>query len=122
MRRRLQRFLPIVLIALVMQILAPIAACWASDITVTDPLQSAGICHSEATTGSGDQDRVPYAHDGVCAICVIHAGAAVDAPKPVALIFLAGQFRPIRWTDAGLTFAPSRIGSNTQARGPPQSA
>lgn len=49
MRRRLERFLPIVVLALVMQILAPIAASWAAGITVADPLQSASICHSDGT-------------------------------------------------------------------------
>jgi hypothetical protein len=119
---RLREFLPIVLLALVMQILAPVAACWATGIAAADPLQSVGICHSDASTNSGDQGREQYAHDGLCAICVAHAGAAVDAPKPVALIHLARPFRPVLWADAGLTLAPSRIGSNTQARAPPRLA
>jgi hypothetical protein len=119
MRRRLQRFFPIIPVALVTQILAPIVACWTTDIAVADPLQSAGICHSDVNTGSGDQDRGPYAHDGFCAICVTNAGAAADAPGPVAPVILARQFRTVLWPDAALALAPSRIGSNGQARGPP---
>ncbi|MDI4235648.1 DUF2946 domain-containing protein [Bradyrhizobium sp. 31Argb] len=122
MSRRLQGFLPIVLLALAMQIVAPIAACWAAGIAIADPLQSAGICHSDATTGSGDQDREQHAHDGLCAICVAHAGTAVDAPRPVALVVLLRQFRPILWADKELTRVASRIGSNTQARAPPRFA
>ena len=38
MRRRLKNFLPIVLIALAVQIVAPIAACWAAGIAASDPL------------------------------------------------------------------------------------
>jgi hypothetical protein len=122
MPRRLKEFFPIVVLALVMQILAPVAACWAAAISVADPLQLAGICHSDATTGSGDQDRGQYAHDGLCAMCVSHAGTAVDAPRPVTCVELVREFRPILWTDAKLTHGPSRAGSNTQARAPPQSA
>lgn len=120
MRRRLERFLPIVVLALVMQILAPIAASWAAGITVPDPLQSAGICHSDGPTGSGDQNREPYAHDGLCAICIAHAGTAVGASKPLALVVLAHLSGPVFWTNAELTLRSSRVGSNTQARAPPR--
>jgi len=122
MHRRLQEFFPIALLALVMQILAPIAACWAARLTVADLQQLAGICHSDATTSSDDQDRAQYPHDGLCAICVAHAGTAADAPTPAALVVLVHRSRPILWTDADLTLGPSRIGSNTQARAPPQLA
>jgi hypothetical protein len=87
-------------------------------IAVANPLQSAGICHSDPT-GSGDQDRGRYAHDGLCAICVSHASTAVDAPQPAAFVELVRQFRPIPWTDAELMLGPSRTGLNTQARAPP---
>ena len=46
MRRRLQKFLPIVLLALMVQILAPIGACWAAAVAVSDPLGSAVIWRS----------------------------------------------------------------------------
>jgi hypothetical protein len=116
---RPKKFLPIVLLALVMQILAPVAASWAAGIAAADPLQAASICHSDASTGTGDQGREQSAHDGLCAICVSYAAAAVDAPKPVTLVQLARQFRPVPWLDAALTRSPSRIGSNSQARAPP---
>ena len=80
------KFLPIVLIALAVQILAPIVAVWAVATAAADPLQSAGICHSDANTGTGDQGREQHAHDGLCAICVSYAAAAFDAPKPVTLV------------------------------------
>lgn len=119
MRGQLERFLPIVVLALVMQILAPIAACWATGIAVADPLQAASICHSGAPAGSSDQDREPYTHVGLCAICVSHAAAALDAPTLVTFVQLARQFRPVRWPDADSAPLPSRTGSNSQARAPP---
>src|SRR5438309_10161029 len=84
MRRRLHKFLPIVLIALTVQILAPIAACWAAGIAASDPLQGAVICHDTAasTSGSADQTGQPRAHDGCCSACsVAHGGAPLDAPQ-----------------------------------------
>ena len=122
MHRRLQVFLPIVLLTLVMQILAPIAACWATTLALADPLQSAGICHSDATSGPGDQDRERYAHNGLCAVCVTHAGTAIEAPKPLAITYLARQFQPIVWINAELACSSSRVGSNAQARASPSLA
>src|SRR5215510_14814983 len=73
MRARLQKFLPIVLIALAMQVLAPIAACWAAGQAVADPLQTAVICHSASEQGVGldDQTGAPAAHAGACALCCL---------------------------------------------------
>ena len=53
MRRRLRKFLPVVLIALAVQIFAPIAACWAASIVASDPLGAAAICHDNAASSSG---------------------------------------------------------------------
>ena len=50
MRRRLRKFLPIVLIAVMVQILAPIAACWAASIAASDPLHAAVICHDNSAS------------------------------------------------------------------------
>jgi len=47
MRRRLRNFLPIVLMALAVQIFAPIGACWAASIAASDPLHAAAICHDD---------------------------------------------------------------------------
>ena len=43
MRRRYHKYLPIVLIALMVQIFAPIGACWAAAVAVSDPLAAASI-------------------------------------------------------------------------------
>ena len=83
MRWRLRKFLPIVLIALTVQIFAPIAACWAASMAASDPLHAAVICHDNAASSSGqtDQSGQPRAHDGCCSICsVAHAGAPVATP------------------------------------------
>jgi len=52
-RRRLRKYLPIVLMALAVQILAPIATCWAAAIAVSDPLHEAFICHDTGASPQG---------------------------------------------------------------------
>ena len=65
MRRQFQKFLPIVLIALAVQILAPIAASWAAAIASFDPLQAAEICHSlPKSSGQPDPGGDPHAITG----------------------------------------------------------
>jgi len=121
MRRQLQKFLPIVLIALAVQILAPIAACWAAAAAASDPLQATEICHgfANSTSGQTDQDGIP-AHDGACAICCIaQANASVDPPQQTAFAVPFRQTTSVAWTFAAPELSPSRSGSNTRARAPP---
>jgi hypothetical protein len=122
MRRQLQRFLPIVLIALVVQILAPIAACWAAGIAASDPLGSAAICHdySAAAPAQNDQGGDHRAHNGACSICCIaHAATSIDTPQQAAV---AAPYRvPARvvWRGQAVEQPGARAGSNAQARAPP---
>ncbi len=125
MRRRLQKFLPIVLIALAVQIIAPIGAAFAAAAAASDPLQSGAICHDAGRSvpsdqGPGDPNGNP-AHDGACSICCLaHAGTPLDAPKSASVNVLHRDARRIAWVD-GATHRPlSRPGSNNQARAPPQ--
>ncbi|MDE2467283.1 MAG: DUF2946 family protein [Bradyrhizobium sp.] len=116
------RFLPILWIALAVQILAPIAATWAVAMAAADPLQSAEICHtvSAASSGQSDQRGGQPTHNGACAICcVLQASASIDAPQQAA--FTVSHFQPthVDWTIAALDLSPFRAGSNTQARAPP---
>jgi hypothetical protein len=126
MRRRLEKFLPIVLIALMVQILAPIGACWAAAIAASDPLPSAEICHAGLGSGSGaagDQGGQHRAHDGSCAICcTAQASAALDPPQKIAFAVPYRETRRVIWRDEILARSASRAGSNAQARAPPLNA
>ena len=84
--RWLKNFLPIVLIALAVQIFAPIGACWSASIAASDPLAGAVICHGNATPGAGQSDQTGHrAHDGCCSVCsVLQTGAPVDTPQIAA--------------------------------------
>lgn len=116
------RFLPIVWIALAVQILAPIAATWAVAMAAADPLQAAEICHtvSDASSGHSDQGGGQPAHDGACAICcVVQASNSIDAPQQTAFTVPHVQATHVDWTIAAMGLSPFRAGSNTQARAPP---
>ena len=121
MRRRLRKFFPIVLIALTVQILAPIAACWAAGIAASDPLQGVVICHDNAasTSGPADLGGQPPAHDGCCSVCsVAHGGAPLETPQTVVATPYGAGTRVV-WLDRAPDPAGSRAGSHAQARAPP---
>jgi Protein of unknown function (DUF2946) len=122
MRRRLRKFLPIVLIALTAQILAPIGACWAASIAAADPLQAAVICHGAAVPGPGQADQTgqPRTHDGACSLCcAVHAGASIDTPQ-TAFIALYRLPERVVWLERSPDLFGSRAGFHAQARAPPQ--
>jgi hypothetical protein len=124
MRRRLRNFLPIFLIALAVQILAPIGACWAASIAASDPLQTAAICHDAAATQDqtnkqADQTGQPRAHDGCCSVCsVAHTGGLVNTPQ-ASVAAPYEQPEGVLWLDHTPDLFGSRTGSHAQARAPP---
>ena len=121
MRRRLKNFLPIVLIALAVQVFAPIAACWAASIAASDPLSAAVICHGKGGVGAGDQSGAQGTQRGCCALCgVLHTGAPIDPPRTAAIFIFDRQVTSVVWHELALEPATSRAGSPEQARAPPQ--
>jgi hypothetical protein len=127
MRRRLQKFLPIVLIALVVQILAPIAACWAAGIAASDPLGSAlgsaFICHDTAvgSPAQSDQGGDHRSHKGACSICCIaQAATVVDTPQQMVVTAPYRQPTLVIWRDQAPDLPGARAGFIAQARAPPQ--
>jgi hypothetical protein len=122
MRARLQKFLPLVLLALAMQVLAPIAACWAAGIAAADPLQNVVICHSTGASGAGvnDQTGAPGAHGAACALCCL-AQANISLDPPLAAVATPVRLaEPVVWHDAADRVVVSHGGANAQARAPPQ--
>jgi hypothetical protein len=121
MRRRLERFIPIVLLAVLVQLLAPIAALRVVAYASSDPLYLTSICSSQ--TSSSDQQtpsNTQHSHLDCCAFCPSsHAGgAAFDAPQPI-FATLQRQFLKIVWLEAVRPVLTIRVGSNAQARAPP---
>lgn len=122
MRNWVKRFLPIVLIALTVQIFAPIVACWAAGIAASDPLSAAVICHGNAGSGAtqDSQNGAQDARRGCCVLCgVLHTGAPVSPPQTSSLSTFERQATPVVWHELALEPALSRAGSPEQARAPP---
>ena len=125
MRRRFQKYLPIVLIALMVQIFAPIGACWAAAVAASDPLATAEICHDSGTAAgqTGDQSGEHRGHGTACAICCLaSAGASVDTPTLAAVSHPYRATARIIWHEQAIDLAIFRAGSNAQARAPPFSS
>jgi hypothetical protein len=122
MHARLQKFLPIVLLALVMQVLAPVAACWAAGQAVADPLSAGVICHSAGEQGGlSDQTGTPTAHSGACALCCLaQANASCDSSPHAGLSIPFRHAARVVWQVADASTVASPRGSNAQARAPPQ--
>jgi len=122
MRRRLKNFLPIVLIALTVQIFAPIAACWAAGIAASDPLAAAVICHGNAGAGASqnDQNGTHGTPRGCCTLCgTLHTGAPVEPPQTAAWFAFDRQVTSVVWHELAFDPATSRSGTPEQARAPP---
>jgi Protein of unknown function (DUF2946) len=122
MRRRFQRYLPIVLIALMVQIFAPVGACWAAAIAASDPLATAEICHDSGTAAgqTGDQTGDHREHGGACAICcLVSAGTSVDTPTIAVVSHPYRATARVIWHQQAADLATFRAGSNAQARAPP---
>jgi hypothetical protein len=125
MRRRFQKYLPIVMIALMVQIFAPIGACWAAAIAASDPLATAEICHdSGAAAGqTGDQTGDHREHGNTCAICcLVSAGASIDTPTLAAVSHPYRATARVIWHHQTADVTAFRSGSNAQARAPPFSS
>lgn len=121
MRRRLGRFLPIVMLALLVQFFAPIAACWAAAQVTADPLAGAPICShdSTATTSQDGQPDQQQAHGGCCSLCcVAQTVTPTDDPQSTFSKF-ERPAATVVWFDAAPTLPLLRSASNAQARGPP---
>ena len=118
MRRRLRKFLPIVLMALTVQIFAPIGACWAASIAASDPLHGAAICSGGAAAGAGQADQTG-AHSGSCSICcAAQAAASIDTPQATVTVPYRQSDRVV-WLDSAPDLFNSRTGAHAQARAPP---
>lgn len=128
MRRRLEAIIPIVLFAIVMQLMAPIAAFRAVANAVSDPLYMATICSGMASMqGASVQDASPMdpattqQHGAkCCAYCGIgHGGTLAVDPPPLVFVTLQRQFQLVSWLEAEDPEPRLRAGSNAQARAPP---
>src|SRR6185312_8846928 len=98
MRERFQKFLPIALIALTVQILAPVGATFAAAIAASDPLNAAPICHGGEAGLPSHDGQTGRAHDGACSVCcAAQAGAPLDTPEATAVVVPARVAARVIW-------------------------
>ena len=122
MRRRLELFIPIVLLAILVQLIAPIAAFRVVAYATSDPLYLASICTETASspTGQAAPAKTPHAHGECCAFCGAgHGGTFAIDPPPLIFVTLQRQYQRILWLEAADPVPTVRVGSNAQARAPP---
>jgi hypothetical protein len=122
MRRQLELLVPIVLLAIAVQLFAPIAAFRAFAYAVNDPLYMASIC---ADMGAAAEDaqtapaRAQHHNGDCCAFCASgHGGGTAFQPPPV-FVTLHREYQRLSWLEAAETVPTARVGSNAQARAPP---
>jgi hypothetical protein len=121
MRRQIGKFLPVVMIAIWVQIFAPIGAYFAMAAAM-DPFGSTPICAPSSTAQPGQS--IPagqqQSHPDCCQLCVVAQGgsAPLKSLEPgVATIVRSSQ--RIVWHDRRFDPAPYERDSNAQARAPP---
>jgi len=123
MRQRLHGFFPILLIALMVQIFAPIGATWKAAAAASDPLSGLEICHSDpGGVPAGDNQNGQHVHEACVLCCAAQAGAALDTPRPATFAAPVLEARRVVWHAGAFVLAASRIGSNAKARAPPARA
>jgi Protein of unknown function (DUF2946) len=123
MRRRLDVFIRIVLLSIFVQLFAPIAAFRVVAYAVTDPLYMASIC-TEMVSSSVAQSaptNTQHDHGDCCVFCAAGHGGSIAVGAP-SLIFvsLQRQYQRVSWLEAVDPVPTVRVGSNAQARAPPQ--
>jgi hypothetical protein len=125
MRRRLELLIPIVLLAITVQLLAPIGAFRAFAYAVNDPLYMASICSGMGAAADDAQAapaRTQHDRGDCCAFCAgSHGGGTALQPPPV-FVTLQRQYQRVSWLEAADAMPAVRVGSNAQARAPPLSA
>ena len=119
MRRRLRKFLPIVLIAMLVQIFAPISVGWALTNAAADPLAGAICSHATATTPSQDGPTDQQAHGACCMLCCAAHTATPTADPQASVARVERVADTVVWRDLIFALPVSATGSNAQARGPP---
>jgi hypothetical protein len=118
MRKRLGHLVPIVMIAVLVQLFAPIAMMRAAAASASDPLAGIVIC-----TGGHEgvaSDTVPAAnHAACCPLCVL-AHVAPPFDHPVApYVAIQRIYQRVAWLETQTPFRSGGIDDRPHARGPP---
>jgi hypothetical protein len=122
MRQRLRNFLPVLLVALAIQVLAPIVATFAIAGAVSDWAWSDKICHhgSEASSPNGDDSG--HGCDDGCPLCCVAAQGDgwLNVPQLTAISAPQAVCTSVDWSGQMPGGIASLLDTSRQARAPPQ--
>jgi hypothetical protein len=118
MRKRLGRLVPIVMIAVLVQLFAPIAMMQAAAAAASDPLAGIVICTGEHQGVA--PDTAPAAtHTNCCPLCVLaHVAPTLDHPV-APYVAIQRIYQRVAWLENQTPFRHSGIDDRPHARGPP---
>ncbi|MGJ4893283.1 DUF2946 family protein [Bradyrhizobium sp. HKCCYLS3077] len=119
MRQRLQAFFPIVLIALMVQILAPIGFAWATAANASDPLRGVEICHSRAGSQPADNEPSGKLGHSACALCCTVQPVVFEGPAPIRADLPQREARVVVWRSMAADIRAALASSSARARAPP---
>ncbi|MGN6311607.1 MAG: DUF2946 family protein [Xanthobacteraceae bacterium] len=119
MQRRLGRFLPIVMLAMLVQFFAPISASWAFASAASDPLHLAGICSSASDTANDAGTNPHQTANLCCTLCYVAQTAAPTADPQSPFVILQRDARTVVWRDVHPDVWASVAHAYAQARAPP---
>ena len=120
MQRRLGRLFPIVLLAMLVQFLAPISASWAFAAAASDPLHLAGICSSASDTANDAGKTNPHqTANSCCTLCCVGHGVAPTPDPQAAAVKLQRDGEAVVWRDCRPDIHASAAHAHAQARAPP---
>lgn len=119
MQRRLGKFFPIVMIAMLVQIFAPISASWAFGDAASNPLHLAGICSDAPAVADSGTTNQPQTHNSCCTLCCVAQAATPTGDAHAAFTKLERDAGVVVWFEPIPVQRPAAADSNAQARGPP---
>jgi hypothetical protein len=114
MQRRLEAFIPTVLLAVMVQLIAPIAAFREVANAVSDPLYMAEICSGMGASEDGQTAPANTQHDraNCCAFCAASYGGVVAFdPPPQSFVTLQRQYQLVSWLEAADPMPTFRVGA-----------
>jgi hypothetical protein len=106
--------------AMLVQILAPIAACLAFTTVAAEPLAGAICSHAPDASSPQHRNTDPQqTQDACCALCcVVHAATPPADPQAVA-VSIARDATAVVWRGLAFGLPPFAVDSHAQARAPP---
>ena len=120
MRSRLGRLVPIVMVAVLVQLFALIAVMRMA-AAASDPLAGMVICSGSGETAvshSGESGKA-HSHGMCCPLCALAQAAVPITHPPAPYIAIQRSYQRVAWLEAPLSVSAASTSSPPQARAPP---